>query len=132
MKKFEAFVNEINSPSKNFIFAVNIKNASQEELDKLYKLMNDYFYYLYDSYDEFMENIKNRTPIQAWSIVFNMYKDIKPDKMLTSIVYVHTPGWGEGVKHMEDIISLEKLFEVGFDGVKDYIEMKNNINKYNL
>lgn len=134
MKKFEAFVNELNSLEKNFIFAVNIKNATQEELDKLYKLAEESFYSfdLYDPYDEFMENIRRTTPLPAWALVFNMYNTLHSDKMKTSVTYIHTPGWGSGYKHMEDIITLDKLFEIGFDGVKDYLEMQDNINKYNL
>jgi len=33
---------------------------------------------------------------------------------------------------MDDIITLKEFLNVGLEGVKDYIEIKDNVNKYNL
>lgn len=129
MKTYKQFLNESNSPD-NFIFAINIKNASKDEIDKIFELAIEYF-------DSFLEyNHWQRNDIddyKPWAIVFNMYKSLSSDKKFKAALSIVTsPGWGSGYKHMKDILTTTEFLNVGFENIENYIEMKNDINKYNL
>lgn len=132
----------------NFIFSINIKDATKEDIDKLYKMANSYFYDFekYDSYDEFYNNIFNIEP-KRWAIIFNMYPkvllmddstsrwtqaDIIKNVIKAAVSFVSTPNWGEGYSHMDNIITLDEFFNVGFKNVEEYINMKQNMKKYNI
>lgn len=129
MKTYNQFLNESISDD-NFIFAINIKNASKEDIDKIFELAIEYF-------DEFLEyNSDKRKDIdryKPWAIVFNMYKHFSRDtKYKAALSLVTSPGWGAGYKHMDDIVTIKNFLEVGFENIENYIEIKNGTNKYNL
>lgn len=129
MKKYKEFLNEANSPD-NFIFAIYIKKATTEEIDKIFELAVEYF-------DDFLEyNTWQRKDIdryKPWAIVFNMYKDFPSSKKIKAALSIVTnPGFGTGYKHMEDIVTLKEFLNVGFENIEKYIEIKNDTNKYNL
>ena len=129
MKTYKQFLNEANSPD-NFIFAINIKNASKDEIDKIFELAIEYF----DSFLEYNHwQRKDIDRYKPWAIVFNMYKDLPNSKKFKAALSIVTnPSFGAGYKHMEDILTLKEFLNIGFENIEKYIEMKNDINKYNL
>lgn len=129
IKKFK-HITELNSMD-NFIFAINIKNATKEDIEKLYKMSSDYFYDFesFNDYNYFMYRI-NEKKIKPWALVYNMYDSI--NGINTSVSFIENTGWGKGYKYMDDIITLDEFFEVGFDNVEEYINTKSNAEKFNL
>jgi len=124
-------------------FAIDIRNASDEEIKLAIKEFEKYTNY-----------------VKINGLVAQIRKDLNDKKQLTGrllpwawdieicnrwgnkeIYYssITTPGWGAGVKFMEDIITIKQFLEVGLAGVKDLVErireeriLKQDANKYNL
>lgn len=129
MKTFGRFVNEIHSKNRlsDFEFAIDIRDATKEELDNAIKEFEKYECIMYNS--EVMKWTEEaRFACWAWHIELrNRYNEL--------FIYfngISTPNWGKGIKYMEDIITLKEFLNVGLAGVKEYIEIKNSMNKYNL
>lgn len=127
MKTYNQFLNESISDD-NFIFAINIKNASKEDIDKIFELAIECF-------DKFLEyNQYQITDIEKhrpFAIVFNMYKVLSKDKNVRASLNVITVSNWEAYKYLNNITS-EEFLNVGFENIKNYIELKNGTNKYNL
>ena len=131
MKKFNKFINEINSIN-NFIFAVNIKNATDEQLEELEKKVKNKFNSTRPELNIVDEvNYRKGVYMKTRVIIFNMYDKISRTQDV-AISYITNPGFGKGMKHMEDIMNIDEFLKVGFDEVEKYIKIKNNIEKYNL
>jgi hypothetical protein len=135
MKSYFKYISE--KIKDNFIFAINIRYISYENFDKLFDEIENTF----KGYEEYGNHI-NRKDLQEdifnaefnwqkpWALTFNINYRLNDKKV--AINQVTTPGWGAGVYYMENIITIEEFLNVGFDGVEEYINMKKNINKYNI
>lgn len=129
MKNYNQFLNESNSLG-NFIFAINLKNATKEDIDKIFELAIEYF-------DDFLDyNTYTRKDIERykpWAIVFSMYRIIPTDKKIRAALSIVTsPNWGAGYRYMEDIITAKEFLENGFHNIEEYIRLKKVSDKYNL
>lgn len=126
MKKYNKFITE--SIQDNFIFAINIKYISFNELDKLFKEIEINF----PDYEDY-GNYVNRASLEEdlkkdfnkpWALTFNIYQDFRK----VAIGKVTTPNWGYGIEYMDNILSIEEFLNVGFTGVRQYVTAR----KYNL
>lgn len=129
MKTYDQFLTEANSLD-NFIFAIDLRNATKEDIDKIFDLGIEYFHNFLEYNNHKRDDIER---IKPWSIIFNMYKNLSDDKKFrAALSLVTNPGWGTGIKHMEDIITAKEFLDNGFDNIKEYIKLKNVTDKYNL
>jgi hypothetical protein len=135
MKSYLRYISE--KIGDNFIFALNIKNISQENFDKLFDEIEKTFvdYETYGNYinrKDLQKNIFDNESYwqKPWALTFNIYYHLNNKKVAISQITSH--GWGEGYDHMKNIITIEVFLNVGFEGVEEYIEIKKNINKYNI
>lgn len=127
MKSYFKYISE--KIEDSFIFAINIKNISQENFDKLFDEIEKNF----EDYEEYGNDI-NRKDLKKdifnnefywqipWALVFNIYYNL--DNKRVAINRITSPGWGEGYEHMKNIITVEEFLNIGFEGIKEYIAMK--------
>ena len=147
MKKYYQFINEKRVEMTthetigdetflpiDFLFAIDIRNSTNQQINELFEEFEKYI----NVDDTDKKRILEPGYAKPWALRVDIsqlgynYGDGNNRNLKVYIGMVTSPGWGAGVKYMEDIITLEEFLNVGLEGVKDYIEMKNNVNKYNL
>lgn len=130
MKNYNQFLNEANHLD-NFIFAIDIRNTTNEDINKIIELAIEYF----DNFLEYNQHqISDIERYKPWCIVFNMYKNlsINGKQIRASLTKVTNPSFGTGYKYMEDIITAKEFLENGFHNIEEYIRLKKTTDKYNL
>ena len=139
MKTYLEFINEsrierggiINDTVPiNFKFAIDTRYSTEDELNAVIAEFEKYAeisnlnkrYLMKGSYGD-------RLP-WAWHFEFHISFDHIHINLEVGIIT--TTNWGAGVKFMENIITVREFLNVGVKGVKEYIETKSDMEKFNL
>lgn len=132
MKNYQKFINEHygycnqinnNISLKSFMFAIDIRNSKEEEIDGIFKEIRKYFIIP----DKDKQKLINE---KAWCWRFDIH--IVFNEISLRISVVTTPGWGAGWQDMENIITPKEFLNFGLKGVEEYIGTKTDMIKYNL
>jgi len=135
MKNYQKFINESHEQFKginndlrniyfhNFKFAIDMRNKGIRETEEVFNEIRKYF----DISDKDEYYLTNRL---AWCWAFEISNSFNKASLYISEITVL--GWGAGWKYMDDIITPKEFLNVGFKGVKEYIETKSDMKKYNL
>jgi len=108
---------------EEYEFAIDVENGTKKELEKAIKEIEK-FVEIDDYVKPFLLNNKKWC---AWIIRIHAYGP--PNYKNLSITF-DWAGFSESI--YEDIIPLKEFLNVGLEGVKDYFEIQDNVNKYNL
>jgi len=121
MKKYNQFINEKNSDV--FKVSIDIKNITDDDLYKLNEIFKKYF----DIYDIISQYASYSNKPHT------LVLDISNNKITTWCIT--TPDWGYDEDYIINIIKPEELLNARSNGIKDiveYLEARNNTNKFNI
>jgi len=128
MKKYNQFINE--NISGDFSFAINIKNCTNDKLNKIFEEIEKNF----NNFEEYTSFNKHK-----FFIKFFNYRHFTEILILEIYTYTSYPS----TKSKRIIISEanssghitftpEEFLEMGFEGCKEEVDLKKNMKKYNL
>jgi hypothetical protein len=132
VKSYNQFINErvgfgnLNSSlPENFLFAIDARNCTDEEIDAVFEEFEKYV----NLNDSIKKQLKGKYRPWAWRVQIDNRSELQ--------IYIHditTPNWGAGYKWMEDIITIKDFLTVGLENVKEYIEsgIGPEMKKYNI
>lgn len=137
MKTYNQFLNENHATGEfnrvlpiGYKFSIDFTNATREQFLEFEKEIRKYFIF---KNGILTYSVQNQKP-WAWQFEISVGSngvDLEywPITMSKNSNLLNTDS---GIKFMSTLIPIDEFLTVGFDGIKNYIKMKKDANKYNL
>ena len=140
MKTYNQFLNEgLQTISKlnriepslpiDFKFSIDARNCIKDEINMAINEFEKYFI-MEDHVKLYLQSNRYKSPV--WNIeLYESWGNSRHERH--SVRFETINFWNsEMIDNDPNTITMRKFIEVGIDGVKDYIDMRKNANKYNL